>query len=202
MTPEKIKRATAYKLRIGDILRGNPIIQEERFKFLELGDKNITRVNIVANIVEKFDSDEKQYISLTLDDASGQIKVRIFGDDTEKFKERGQGDTIMLIGKIRSYNNELYLLPEIISEKDPRYLLVRKLELEKSMPKQNKEEILAVKDQIIDIIKKAEPEGGIETEKIIMELKSSPDIINQEIKKLIEEGLAYEPKPGKIRYLG
>ena len=200
----RMKRAVAYKLRIGDILAGKQIIEEERFNFLELGDKQVIRVNIVANVVEKYESEgDRRYISLTLDDASGQIRIKIFGEDTEKFKEIKQGDTIMVIGKLRFFNNELYILPEIIKQKDPRYLLVRKLELEKEKPKQvDKEEVKAVKDQIIEMIKAAESNGGINTDQLIMKIQASPDIINQEIKKMLEEGLAYEPRPGKIRYLG
>jgi RPA family protein len=200
----KMQRATAYKLRIGDILAGKIISEQDRFNFLELGNKQIIRINIVANIIDKYESEgEKKYLSFTLDDASGQIRIKIFGEDVKKFSTIQQGNTVMVIGKLRNYNNELYILPEIIKMQDPRYLLVRKLELEKEKPKQvNREEIRAVKDQIIDMIKKAEPDGGIDTDKIVMELKASPDIINQEIQKLLEDGLAYEPRPGKIRYLG
>ena len=199
-----MQRATAYKLRIGDILSGKHILEEERFNFLELGDKQVIRVNIIANIIEKYEGEsEKKYLSFTIDDASGQIRVKIFGDDVSRFSNIEQGNTVMVIGKLRYFNNELYILPEIIKEQDPRYLLVRKLELEKEMPKEiKKEEILATKDQIIEMIKKAEQEGGIDTDKLIMEIKANPDIINQEITKLIEEGLVYEPRPGKIRYLG
>jgi len=201
---ELMKRATAYKLRIGDILAGKQILDGDRFKFLELGNRQVIRVNIVANIIDKYESEgETKYLSFTIDDASGQIRVKIFGEDVEKFKEISQGNTVMIIGKLRYFNNELYILPEIIKQQDPRYLLVRKLELEKEKPKQqDKQEIRAVKDQIIEMIKKAESEGGIDTDKLIMEIKASPDIINQEIQKLLEEGLAYEPRPGKIRYLG
>jgi hypothetical protein len=31
---------------------------------------------------------------------------------------------------------------------------------------------------------------------------ASPEIINQEIQKMIEEGMVFEPRPGKVRYLG
>jgi len=209
MTPEQIqanrmKRATAYKLRVGDILAGKQIIDQDRFNFLELGNKQVVRVNVVANIIEKYESEgERKYVSLTIDDASGQIRIKIFGAETEKFKEISQGDTVMVIGKLRVFNNELYILPEIIKKKDPRYLLVRKLELEKERPKQPaKEEVKAVKDQVIEMIKAAESEGGIDTDQLIMKINASPDIINQEIQKMLEEGLAYEPRPGKIRYLG
>ncbi|KKM86138.1 hypothetical protein LCGC14_1282030, partial [marine sediment metagenome] len=44
-----------YKFRIGDLLFGKPIINEERFSFLELGDKKIVRVNLVGNIVDKYE---------------------------------------------------------------------------------------------------------------------------------------------------
>lgn len=204
MSPEVMQRATAYKLRIGDILRGKPVTENEKMNFLELGDKQIIRVNLVANIIEKYEQEsEKKYLAFTLDDASGQIRVKTFGEDTEKFKEIQQGQTVMVIGKIRSFNNELYILPEIIKVQDPRYLLVRKLELEKNMPKEiSKEEVKAVKDQVIEMIKLAENDGGIDTDKLIMNIKATPEIINQEITKLLEDGLAYEPRPGKIRYLG
>jgi len=202
--PETIQRATAYKLRIGDVLAGKPIIEEDRFNFLELGNKQVIRANIVANVIEKYESQgEKKYLAFTIDDASGQIRIKVFGDDVERFSNISQGDTIMIIGRLRYFNNELYIQPELIKQQDPRYLLVRKLELEKEMPKQvDKEHVKAIKDQIIDMIKQEEANGGIDIDKIIMEIKASPEIINQEIQKLLEEGLAYEPRPGKIRYLG
>jgi len=204
MSPELMQRATAYKLRIGDLLRGKPVLNGEKFSFLDLGNRQIIRVNVVANVIDKYEAEgEKKYVTLTIDDASGQVRIKIFGEDTEKFKEIEQGNTIVTIGMLRVFNNELYIQPEIIKVQEPSYLLVRKLELEKEMPKEiKKEEIKAVKDQIIDMIKLAEDNGGIDTDKLIMEVKASPEIINQEITKLLEEGLAYEPRPGKIRYLG
>jgi RPA family protein len=194
------QRATAIKLRIGDILKGTPNITEEKFNFLELNGKQVIRVNIVANIVEKYNSEgEKKYLALTIDDASGQIRLKAFGDDVIKFQDREQGDTVLVIGLIRYYNQELYIFPEIIKSQDPRYLLVRKLELDKEMPI-TKQEMSEIRSQVIDMIKSQA--DGVDTDKIILELKASPDTINQEISKMIEEGLIYEPRPGKVRWLG
>ncbi|PIN91101.1 hypothetical protein COU61_02425 [Candidatus Pacearchaeota archaeon CG10_big_fil_rev_8_21_14_0_10_35_13] len=200
----KYKRNVAYKLRVGDILLGKPIIIEERFKHLELGGKEIVRINVVANIVDKYASEgEKSYGTLTIDDASGQIRIKMFSDEVKKYENINPGNTVMIIGLLRYYNGEVYISPEVISIKEPRYLLVRKLELETEKPKSvDKEKILAVKDQIIKRVKEAEEDGGIDTEKLVMEIKASPELINQEIKRMLEEGLAYEPRPGRIRYLG
>ncbi len=39
------------------------------------------------------------------------------------------------------------------------------------------------------------------SEKLIMEISAEPALINQEIEKLLEEGIIYEPRPGRVRYL-
>ena len=205
---QKFKRNVAYKLRIGNVLLGKPILDNSRFTFLELGDKRIVRLNIIGNIVDRYESQgDTNYISLTLDDGSGQIQLKIFGDMVEKLKDNHQGTKVVVIGVLRHWNDELYIYPEIIRETDLRYLLLRKLETEKQrstdLKPLEKKQVTAVKDEIIDLIKAEEENGGIEVDKIIMKLQSvSPEIINQEIKKLLEEGIAFEPRPGKIRYLG
>jgi len=51
-------------------------------------------------------------------------------------------------------------------------------------------------------IKDAETDGGIDMDTIIMDIEASPEVINNEVKKLLEEGLVYEPRPGRLRYLG
>ncbi|MFH1801572.1 MAG: OB-fold nucleic acid binding domain-containing protein [archaeon] len=205
---QQFKRHIAFKLKIGDILMGKPIFDAERFSFLELGSKKIIRVNIIGNIVDKYEGEgEKKFLSITLDDGSGQIKLRAFSEDVEKFREFNQGQTVLIIGLLRSWNNETYITPDIIKEQDPKYLLIRKIEAEKNSSKNYevmaKEQIVAIKDRILGTIKNSESEGGVEIEKIIMNLKDiAPVIINQEIQKLLEEGIVFEPRPGKVRYLG
>lgn len=221
------KRETAHKLKIGEMLIGIPIFeamanlnpeaptdsfqstQKERFRCLELGTKKIVRVNIIANIVDKYNSEgEKKFASITLDDASGQIKLKYFGDDVAKFERYAQGDTVLIIGVLRSYNQEIYIAPEIIKIADPRYLLVRKLELEKgnkidaSKPTEQTQKILGLRDQIIQLIKTGETEGISNSDIINKITTADPSTINSEIIKLLEDGVVYEPRPGKVRYLG
>ena len=208
MPEQKFKRNVAYKLRIGNVLLGKPILDNGRFAFLELGNKRIIRLNIIGNIVDRYESQgDTNYISLTLDDGSGQIKLKVFGDFVEKFKDIHQGTTVVVIGVLRHWNDELYISPEIIREADLKYLLLRKLETESQRASESKPiekgRVNAIKDELIELIKSEEENGGVEVDKIIMKLQSvSPEIINQEIQKLLEEGIAFEPRPGKIRWLG
>mgnify|MGYP001577017241 CR=1 FL=1 len=216
--PELKKRETAYKIRIGDLLKSSHIFDQSqsgtlenirpRLLHVELGDKKILRVNLIANVVDKYKSQgESNFATITLDEGSGQIKARVFGEDTNKFLNIVQGDTLVVIGLLRSFNDELYILPEIIKKQDPKYLLVRKLELDKESPKPissaQKKEIKAFRDEIIDTIRLSEEHEGIDKDKIIMKFNNAkPEIISQEIQKLLEEGIIYEPKPGRVRYLG
>jgi len=208
------KRETAHKQRIVDLLKGNQIFEQvegnQRFKFLELGSKQIVRTNIIANVIDKYVSDgERRFASITIDDGSGQIRVRVFGEDFHKFDNLSQGDTIVIIGLLRSFNNEIYILPEIIRKMDPKYLLIRKLEIGKlfnqspSTFTQKKQEIKILRDEVINLIKSSEQREGIDKEEIILTIKSTePLIISQEIQKLLYEGIIYEPRPGHVRYLG
>jgi RPA family protein len=199
------KRNIAYKLRIGDVLKGVPMMDEGKFLFLELGDKKVVRINILANCVDKYIQEgEKQFASLTVDDASGQLKLKAFGEDIEPLKEIMQGDTLQIIGNMREWNGELYMIPEVVKKVDARWLLVRKLEIQnarKDLPAAESGSS-DLKNSIMEKIKGAEPEGGIDIDAIIMDVEASPDAINGEIKKLLEEGLIYEPRPGRLRYLG
>lgn len=213
------KRETAYKIRLGDLLKGNPIFDQTpaesgiqminpRLLYLELGDKKIIRVNVIASVTDKFESQgESKFATITIDDGSGQIRVRVFSDNLDKFHDLNQGDTLTVIGLIRYYNQEVYILPEIIRKQDPKYLLIRKLEIEKSMSKsltkEQRKELRSYRDEIIDLVKNAEKDNGIDKEDIIMNFKNAkPDIITQEIIRLLEDGTIYEPRPGKVRYLG
>jgi uncharacterized protein len=202
--PDEFKRHIAYKLRISDVLKGNPIFDQDKFKHIETQNKTVSRVNLIANITEKYiQDDEKKFASITIDDASGQIKLKAFGEDINKLKDLEQGQTIMTIGLVREWKNELYIIPEIIKQKTPEYLLVRKLESEISSPKTlSSEQTNELKDKIITIIKREEQNNGADIDAITSELQSQKDTINPEIKKLLEEGIIYEPRPGKVRYLG
>jgi RPA family protein len=210
--PEQKKRETAYKLKIIDLLKGNQIFEEtenlnKRLKHIELGNQKIVRVNLVANVIDKYESEgEKRFASITLDDGSGQIRARVFGEDVKNFSDLSQGDTILMIGLLRFFNQEIYILPELIKKQEPKYLLVRKLEIEKSfqpiLSDAKKKEIRALRDELITMIKEAEAKEGIDKEELIIKLKSHPQTITQEIQKLLEDGVIYEPRPGRVRYLG
>lgn len=130
------KRFTAYKIPIGLISQGRLQLEKdeegkERFRYINLGNRDVSRVNIISNVIDKFISENRNYGSLTIDDGTGNIRIKVFSDSLYLIEEIQLGDTILVIGLLRYFNNELYILPEVLKTSDARWLLVRKLELKK-----------------------------------------------------------------------
>ena len=128
------QRQTAYKIWISDLINSEYIKQEGEWdpNYIQIRDLNVARVNLVANVVLTYSNEDGTYITLTIDDGSGQIQIKAWRDDTILVKDFKIGDTILVIGRIREYNSQIYLTPEIIRKlENPLWLKVRKLELTK-----------------------------------------------------------------------
>ena len=163
ISSEPKKRQFAYRLRISEV--NNAVVSENK-AFFDISDKKVSRINLIANVIDKFINEgEKKFASITIDDGSSQIRVKTFGEDIKKFNDIEIGDTILIIGFIRYFNNEIYILPEIIKKVSDRWLLVRKHELskEKNLEKKDNREI-----EHIAFRKSPLPET-IQTEKLLDE---------------------------------
>ena len=148
------KRLTAYKADIKSINNGMYVKQDgftPNYVLSKTGVK-LSRVRILATIVDKFVSENGQYSSITIDDGTDTIRAKAFKSLTI-FEDVEKGNIIDIIGKIRLYNDEIYLVPEIVYKvEDPNMLLLRKLEIMKSCDdiKEIKRKVLEAKKQISD----------------------------------------------------
>lgn len=125
-------RQTAYKLWISDLVNGNYVKQEGEWEpnYVQVHNMQISRVNMIGTVVNRFSSEDNSYSSITLDDSTSTIRLKTFREDTALLKDLQLGQIIMVIGKVREYNGELFVLPEIIKVlTNPNWELARKLEL-------------------------------------------------------------------------
>lgn len=135
-----MKRSPAKKVRIKDILEGKFFYGDkenlkESFLISPLGQK-ISRVNLVGSVIEKFLNEDENYASLILDDGSGAIRVKAFKEKVDELKKFEVGDLIQVIGKVREFNNEIYISFEIGRKVEPNFEIMRKLEVLKELVKQ------------------------------------------------------------------
>ena len=140
-------RQTAKVSRISDIIDGNfdrKEGMEPSYVLTKLGEK-ISRAKIVGAIINKFMSEDGNYSSATIDDDTDAIRVKAFKEDADFFDKFNVGDNVLLIGKVREYNGENYIIPEILKKSEINYENYHKLKVLKK---------LLEKKKINDIIQK------------------------------------------------
>jgi len=214
-----IKRSTAYRVRISSLVNGE-FLRQEGFNpsYIIINKNQVSRINIIATIVSKYLTEDGNYCALTLDDGSETIRAKAFGVDVAKIKESVVGSLVRFIGKVKEYNDEIYLIPEVIKENiDPNWLLIDLVELgkpefveidsEKVITKKNELEVIEVKEsnnpnlEIIKLIKSYDSGEGTPVADIIKNSKLNKDEAKTIIVSLLKSGEIFEPKKGILKLL-
>src|SRR3989344_4182018 len=124
---QKFQRQIAYKLRIADILEGQFTKDDISAGYIKLNGINISRVNVISTLVYKQEQ-AGNYSSAVIDDGTGKISLRSFEPDA--FSKVDVGDILLVVGRIREFNNEKYVIPEITRKLESiEWLNLRRLEL-------------------------------------------------------------------------
>jgi len=126
------KRQTA-KLVDFEQLNSGKYFQREGFEpnFLLLpSGRRISRGRTIATIVDRFINEDETYGSLTLDDGKDTIQIKFFSE-LELMEDFKVGHVIEVVGKVREYQNQVYLDGEILREVSPEKELLHELKLNK-----------------------------------------------------------------------
>lgn len=208
--PEKkiIERQTAYITNIATVISGS-------------SGKQLSRVHFIGVVVGLSQAGTNE---ATIDDGTGKILARSF-DNPIFFRELQLGDVIRIIGRVRTFNEQVYLIPEIMKKiTNRKFILLHKLLLEKEIqvPKISlgieeigveniSQEIVedapvdaddtippSPFDTIITQIKKLDQGDGAPMEKILQEQGEESEKL---IQHLLEMGEIFEIRPGRVKLL-
>jgi RPA family protein len=201
------KRLTAIKAKIDSIEKGKFFAQEgfnPSFVVSPSGTR-LSRVRILATVVDKFISENGKFASLTLDDGSDTIRAKVF-NALSMVESVEKGNIIDVIARIKEYQDELYLLPEVITKiDDPNMEILRHLEIkeQEKVAEKKRKLVFEYRDQVADaseLVKIMKDRFGIEpeeTEAYLHEEVPKTNDTKAEILKLIEtldsgEGCNYQ----------
>jgi RPA family protein len=200
-----IKRETAMICMIESILQGSFVRTEgwnPSYFSTDLGD--ISRVNIIGVVVSNEIAG-----GVLVDDGSGRILLRSF--EGNLFGELSLGDLVLIIGRPRVYNEQKYLLPEIIKKVNHGWGAYRQLQLEilkkkaKAIKKESriilneKEKPVNYFQKIVEFVKDLDDGSGADVSEVIKRADAPKG--EEFVQKLIEEGELFEVKPGRIKVL-
>ncbi len=246
----EIKRLTAKKASISELTTGK-FFQKPGFEsnyILSVLGRKLSRIRVMALVVDKFISEDGKYGAITLDDSTDTIRCKIF-IDIDMFDNINAGDLVDVVGKVRKYNDEVYIAPEIVKKiDDPNWETLRMLELEKitieqkekikrikelqkqtsdlnelkklsglsldelegiieaqSLIEQSIEERIEkerdAKDVILKILENYDSRDGVDYQLLLEKSNLKEDVVDSAIRDLLENGICFEPRPGKIKKL-
>ncbi len=242
----EIKRLTAVKARIADIASGNYVVLpgfESNYVLTKNG-MQLSRVRLLVTIVDKFLSESGRYAAMTLDDGTDTIRAKAF-NAVAVFDPFSMGDIVDFIGKLREYQGEIYLVPEIIRRVDPNWELLRELELRRAASEWNRKrdtvfsyqkhvsdivelkkmlkerfgispkdveailqteqleqpEQIETKDTVLKLIAELDKGNGCDYGELIQKSGIEESTLDAIINELLEDGVCFEPRPGRIKKL-
>ena len=205
-----LKRQTAIKARIGDLLRGQFVKDSgELPNHVLLSDgRKIGRANVLGTVVEGDTS--LGYPFVILDDGTGKITVRAF-EPLPALTRCEVGNIVCVIGRLREFNKELYLIPEIVRMlHDKTWILVRQAELEgdvatvvltgaESAKEQLVEELVEEEHPLLKVIRALDTGEGADYERVVAE--SGHERTDDELQHLLNKGQIFLAKPGRLKVL-
>lgn len=205
-----LKRRTAYKFWISDLLNAELNLTEDNVRYFKIRDKEVVRVNLIAIAIAKYENAVANYASLVLDDGTGKITVKAWDDDVRLISNTNMGDVVLVIARLYEQNGSIFLRPEIIKKTGLEWLKARNNELKRLY-----NEPLPAKEPSIDVDeKKVEPsfvvrekvvnvlmaeEDAISVQDIIAKTKLKEEDVEKVIDELLREGEIYSPRAGFLK---
>jgi RPA family protein len=242
------KRLNSVKTNVKHITSGRYVAQDgmnPNYVLTGHGAR-LSRVRILGTVVDKFVAESGKFASVTLDDGTDTIRVKAF-NNVSLFEKIDVGTDIDLVARVKEYQGEIYLAPEIITPVDDKnFALLRELEirsqtaeierkrkivlehrnqaadvseLQRLMKERfgiHPEEVEAIvqtqdtpeepsgdknKESILKLIEKLDEGSGCDYTELLKVSGLPEDVIDSVVNELLEQGVCFEPRPGKIKKL-
>lgn len=223
-------RYPAVKITIKELEESNYVEEQNQNPnyIFTLNRKKIFRVNVLATVVHK---EQRGTINnLFIDDGTEKITVRFF-EENKSLLDLEVGEVILVLGRVREYQKEKYIFPEIVKKTNSLWLKVRARELQiKMQSPENQNQLPERKNALIEAKKEKDETIIIEEEEEIEEnysflpfqkiielitnldkgegvlieelLEKSPLKKTEELlEKMLENGNIFQNLPGKVRVL-
>ncbi len=209
----EFKRQTAYIFWIKDMLNAAPELTPEGGRVYNIRGKPARRVNIIAAVVDTYENEAKTYRSVTLDDGSGQIRVKAWDEDVSKLL-LNPGDIVIVAGFLHESLGEIFVRPEFARKIEAEWAFARRKYLNYVYGELKAESLKVVEEAIgeaieptmeargkmVSLIEEA-PEGRIAVEELIEKAGMSRRLAEKVIKELTNDGEIFSPKAGFVQAL-
>src|SRR3989338_6698807 len=185
---QQIERQPANIIWVSSINNGIYVKQEGEFapNYVDINGKKVSRINLIATVIQKTETEENRFSSITLDDGSAQIRAKVWGEDTRIMKEINVSDLVLVIGKLREYQQEMYIVPEVLKKISVQ---------EEKMTGSNEQ----TRQKIINKIEELDKGDGAEISEVLSKSGMREEDAEKILQSLVLEGEVFNISPTKIK---
>ena len=180
------ERMTAVRASVADIVHGT-YSEEDGHHVVSPQGVELRRVVLVGFIVRQYVG-QGSFASITIDDGTETIRAKAWGE-TQSLEQVEANTLAMIVGKVREYEGEVYIVPEIVrSLDDANYMTLHQLERYRaiftrsgiSTPGENESV-----DDVQETLKPAKSKSSASTKK-----SKSPGTLSTQILRFIQENVS------------
>ncbi|MHA1906554.1 MAG: hypothetical protein ACW98Y_04610 [Candidatus Thorarchaeota archaeon] len=126
------ERMVAIRASVADIVNGT-FGDDNGPRVISPEGVELRRVLLVGNIVDQV-TGNNNFASITIDDGTETIRAKAWGAEANMLQAVSGDMLAIVVGKVREYENEVYVVPEIVREiDDPNLMTLHKLERRKAI---------------------------------------------------------------------
>lgn len=205
----EFQRNVAYKVWMRDLVKGKYVKGSGDFEagYVDIKNIKVSRVNIIGVVVDRFNNEDGSYVNVTLDDSSSSLKLRCWREDVKVLDDVSIGDCVIVVGKVKDYNEEIYVVPEAVRKMSPKWLEFRKLELLQEFGTVVEESQAITKMEgepraiLIELIEKYDKGDGAEYDAVLSKSGLPEHEAEGVIKDMIREGEIFEIRNGFLKVM-
>ncbi len=212
-------RQVAEKVTLNEIQEGSLNSDEQGMTWLEIRGKKISRVNVAGVILQK--ENVGSTTNLLIDDGTATAMLRFF-EKTPLLDEISVGETMLVVGKVRSFHQEKYISPELGKKIAPLWLKIRTAERKfllttktednvatpyKNTPSKEMRQDISEREveeklprqKILELIQEKDQGSGALIQEVIEQspLKDTEEILE----RMLERGEVFQISPGRVKVL-
>ncbi|MBD3405910.1 MAG: hypothetical protein GF411_07250 [Candidatus Lokiarchaeota archaeon] len=121
------ERMTAIRASMADVVNGT-YDDDGGPRVVSPKGVELRRVLLVGHVIDQYIGKDN-YSVVTLDDGTATVRIKAWGSEASLLEPVRLGSLVIVMGKVREYNEEIYLTPEIIREvSDPNYMTLHLME--------------------------------------------------------------------------
>ncbi len=170
------------------------------------------KVWVVGTIIKIFD--KGKYIDVIINNGIENLTIRIFENELFNFPSLEEGQSILVLGKIKEFKGKKYIHPDFIVLIGPEVEILLKIFIIKRMLSkgisieekiievpEEKIKVIDLRKEILRILEEEDKGEGVDRNILYEKIDAKPEEIERIVEELKMYGFVYEPSPGKLKIL-